>query len=185
MTSTDDLRFVVDTMLGDLARWLRILGYDTKYSRNYEDWELLRIASNEKRVLLTRDRGLYWRARRKGIEAVLVEEDDIVERLLRVAKTYGIRLYVDSDKTRCTVCNSPLLKVDRERVKDKVPRKVYEKYRDFWICPRCGKVYWRGRHWVKIEEILAIVRDRLNGGKETRSPKRTSIRRRSIPRKTS
>ncbi len=185
MTYTDELKFIVDTMLGDLARWLRILGYDTKYSRDYEDWELLKIASNEKRVLVTRDRGLYWRAKRKGIETILIEEDNIVERLLKVAKTYRIRLYVDSDRTRCTVCNSPLLKVDRERVRGKVPQRVYEKYRDFWICPRCGKVYWRGRHWIKIEEILAIVRDRLNGGEKTHTSKRTSLRRRSISRKTS
>ncbi len=170
-----ELKFVVDTMLGDLARWLRILGYDTKYSRSYEDWQLLRIAENENRVLLTRDRGLYWRARRKGLQAVLVTSDDIAGRLYEVSKKYPIRLYVDFTLTRCSICNTPLIKVNKEEVKDNVPRPVYEKYHDFWICPRCSKVYWRGSHWIKIEEILSQVRGMINEWKRARTSKRVKL----------
>lgn len=168
-------RFVVDTMLGDLARWLRMLGYDTKYSRDYEDWQLLRIAEKESRILITRDRGLYWRARRRGLNTVLVEGDDIAKRLYAVAIRYPIRLYVDFGLTRCSICNTPLVKVDKEEVKDKVPKPVYEKYHDFCICPRCGKVYWRGRHWIKIEEILAQVRGMVDERKRTYSSKRVKL----------
>jgi len=173
--SVEDVKFVVDTMLGDLARWLRILGYDTKYSKDYEDWQLLRIAENESRVLITRDRGLYWRARRKGISTILVEADDIAKRLYTVAIRYPIRLYVDFNLTRCSICNTPLVKTDKERVRGKVPEPVYNKYHDFWVCPKCSKVYWRGRHWVKIEEILGQVRGMIDEWKRTRSPKRVKL----------
>ncbi len=159
--SEEEVKFVVDTMLGDLARWLRMLGYDVVYSRKLTDWQVLRIAEKDKRIILTRDRGLHARALRRGLKSILILSDDIEDRLYAVAKRYNIRLYILFDKTRCPLCNTLLIRVDKEKVKGEVPGPVYERYYDFWKCPKCGKVYWRGRHWIKIEEILERVRKRI------------------------
>ncbi len=154
----DEPAFIVDTMLGNVARWLRMLGYDTLYYRRIEDWRILRIAERDGRIIVTRDRGLHNRARRKGLRSILLEQDDMAERLAYIALLTGIRLYIDLDRSRCPVCNGELVRVSREAVRGKVPRRVYERYTGFWLCTRCGKVYWMGSHWEGIEETLRLAR---------------------------
>lgn len=153
-----DPRFVVDTMLGNLARWLRILGYDTVYSPTMEDWAILRIAEREKRVLVTRDVGLYRRAIKKGLEAVLIDTVKIEEMLRILARRYRLRTTFDENDTRCPKCNNVLKKTNSPlEVSGKVDENVVISYRVFWVCSSCGKVYWKGRHWRTIEEILASI----------------------------
>jgi len=154
----DEPKFVIDTMLGRLARWLRILGYDVVYHRKMEDWKILRLADEENRIIITRDRGLHRRAMNKGLKSILLETDDMAERLAIIAFRAGIRLYIDLDRTRCPICNTPLIRVDKEKVKDIVPPRVYRLHDDFWLCPKCHKAYWVGSHWNKIEEILREAR---------------------------
>ncbi len=158
MRMEKESKFIVDTMLGRLARWLRILGYDTVYGRRLEDWRILKIAEDEDRIIITRDVGLHRRAINKGLRSILMEQDDMAQRLATIAYLAGIRLYIDLDRTRCPICNARLLRVSKDKVKDKVPRRVYELHDDFWICPRCGKVYWMGSHWRMIEKILEEAR---------------------------
>jgi uncharacterized protein with PIN domain len=159
--SMEEPRFIVDTMLGNVARWLRILGYDTLYRRDYKDWEILKIAREEDRIIITRDRGLHNRALNNGLNSIYLYMDEMHERLAYIALLTGIRLYVDLEKSRCPVCNGELRKASKEEIKDKVPPRVYRLYSDFWICTRCKKVYWIGSHWVKIEEILREAREKL------------------------
>jgi len=156
--NTAEPKFVVDTMLGNVARWLRMLGYDTLYKRSFKDWEILRVAERDDRVIVTRDRGLHNRALSRGLKSIYLYLDDMAERLAYISAITGIRLYVDLEKSRCSICNGELRKVSREEVKDRVPPRVYRFYSDFWICTSCGKVYWIGSHWVKIEEILEKAR---------------------------
>ncbi|MCE4610515.1 MAG: Mut7-C RNAse domain-containing protein [Desulfurococcales archaeon] len=157
-----DVRFVVDSMLGKLAKWLRMLGYDTLYSRNYEDWQLLRIAEKTKRIIVTRDRGLYWRARRRGLRVVLVESDDIATRLAELYVKAGIRLEADPEKSRCPLCNSELIIVrEKTLVKDRVPPESLRTFDKFYVCPRCGKVYWEGSHWRNIKMLVEDAKERV------------------------
>jgi uncharacterized protein with PIN domain len=150
--------FIVDTMLGRIARWLRILGYDTLYYRRIEDWRIIRIAEKENRIIVTRDRGLHRRALKRGLKSILLEDDDMASRLATIAYFTGIRLYIDLDRTRCPICNTPLRKAEKSEVRGKVPDKIYELHDDFWICPKCGKVYWIGSHWRMMEKILEEAR---------------------------
>ena len=154
-------RFIVDNMLGSVARWLRILGYDTVYDKNAEDWQIIRRAELEKRIIVTRDRALHNKAIKLGLRSVLLWEDDMAERLAHIAAVTGIRLGVDFEKTRCPEDNTPLIKVEKEKIKDKVPPSVLRAHSDFWECTRCGKVYWVGRHWRMIEKILQDAREKL------------------------
>lgn len=132
-------KFIVDAMLGKLATWLRILGYDTYYDKNIEDWKIIKIAIEEKRIILTRDRGLCIKAKKKGLECFLVPiEYDITDLLATLAIKYKIDLNVDIEASRCSECNGILIKIADNK----------------WKCSHCGKEYWKGFHWRTIREIL-------------------------------
>ena len=149
-----DYKFILDTMLGELARWLRIMGYDTLYSRVYTDNQILRIAERTGRILVTRDWGLYRRARKRGLRAVYIQGDSIVERLAELRIVLGIDLSLDPSRSRCPECNAPLVRVeDKEQVRDRVPPRSFEVYDVFYVCPRCGRVYWEGSHWRNMRRI--------------------------------
>lgn len=153
-----DPRFVVDTMLGNLARWLRILGYDAIYSPKMEDWAILKTAEEEGRIILTRDVGLYRRAIKKGLEAFLIDSSKIEEMLRELARRYNIRTEFNENDTRCPICNTPLRKTSSlTEVSGKVDKKILLSYRSFWVCPSCGKIYWKGKHWKTIENILSSI----------------------------
>jgi len=151
-------------MLGSLARWLRILGYDTIYFKNISDKEILEYAAKEGRVVLTRDYGLYRRARKNNLKAIYFETSKIDEMLTILAKRYGISLLIDPNRTRCPICNSDLKKVSQKEVKGKVPDIVLREHSDFWVCGKCGKIYWKGTHWITMEKTLSKVREQITRG---------------------
>lgn len=141
-------------MLGRFSRWLRILGCDVKYYNDASDDALLNLAEEETRVLLTRDAELFRRANSKGLGAFFVEGKSEAERLANLAKRFNLKLEVDMSVSRCPVCGSSLRRVDIDAVLDKVPSGTLKYYKEFWICDGCGKVYWQGAHWKKINETL-------------------------------
>ncbi len=135
-------------MLGRLASWLRLLGYDTVYS-DARDHELARQARAENRVLLTRDAQL---AARRGIRALLIESDALEEQLPQVVETFG--LTQSEAFSRCPTCNTPLHAIGKAAVKERVPPYVFENHTVFRECPECDKVYWRGSHWKRVRDQL-------------------------------
>ncbi len=149
-----DRKFIVDTMLGDVARWLRMLGYDTLYSSKLSDPQILEIAAKEERIIITRDRGLYARAKKRGLKAVLVPDGSVAERLAAISKYIELPDTLDPSRSRCPVCNGELRRASVEEVKAKVPEGVIARVNEFWVCVRCGKVYWKGGHWRGIERTL-------------------------------
>lgn len=154
-------------MVGRLARWLRLIGYDVEYSRDWTDEQLIRRALKESRTLLTSDVELYRRAVADGAEAFLVKDRTEAERLARIAKRFKIDLHAETTNSRCPTCNATIKPVEKEQVEDKISLFTYEMFNEFWECTnnRCGKVYWRGSHWKKINEHLSnaekIVQERV------------------------
>ncbi len=148
------MNFIVDSMLGKLTRWLRMMGHDTKYSTKLEDAELLVIAKAEKRILLTRDLELYQRAIGKGLDAYYVEGATEAERLAELAHRFGVALAIDLEKSRCPHCNTKLNSATKEEIANKVEKNTIKFYHVFWRCPNCGSVYWQGAHWKKIQATL-------------------------------
>lgn len=138
-------RFVADAMLGRLAKWLRMMGYDVLFLGNADDIEVLRVSRGEGRLLLTRDRLL---ARRAGELGVLVESQRLEEQLRELAARGFISGPLES--TRCPVCNTLLEELPRAEARDKVPPYVYQTHREFYACPTCGRVYWPGTHWQNV-----------------------------------
>ncbi len=156
------MKFIADAMLGSLARWLRMLGYDTLYSRSFNDNQILKLAQKEGRIILTRDIALVRRARKKGIKAILIDTSDIEEALYKIALRTGIEVSFKPNSTRCPYCNTLLVTISKAEAISLVPASVGTKYDKFWKCPKCGRVYWQGNHWRTINEILKKVNEKLN-----------------------
>lgn len=152
------MKFITNGMLGKLSRWLRMLGHNVKYSPTLNDEQLIKIAKKEHRTLLTRDLELYRQAITKGTEAFLVEGTTEAEKLANLAKRFDLNLEIDVTVSRCPKCNTRIKPIPKDRVIDKVPLGTSSKYEEFWECPSCGQVYWRGSHWRGIETTLREAR---------------------------
>jgi len=146
-------RFLLDGMLGSLARWLRIGGYDTEYRKYTPDDDLIEEAAREDRILLTRDEVLSIRAVKRGVEAVFLESDADEKALAQLAAE--LHLTFDPAMARCPKCNHTVEKVEKATVSGKVPEGTYRVVDDYWLCPGCGGIYWRGSHWPRIVETLS------------------------------
>ena len=154
------MRFLVDGMLGGLARWLRILGQEVRYDARAMDNDLLRIAQGENMVLLTRDKELYHRAIASQILSALVLGETEEQRLAQMSKTFGINLDPIMSKTKCPECGSGLKETSKSDVTDRVPQASINLFTQFWKCTdqNCGKVYWVGSHWKQIRQTLGEAR---------------------------
>ena len=146
------IRFLVDGMLGTLAKWLRIAGYDTAYSPRWDDNELARIARAEGRVLLTRDLAL---SRRRGLQALWIGEENLEGQLQQVMKAFG--LVLDQPFSRCPVCNTPLEDVPKMIAWGQVPPYIFKTQDSFRLCPECNRFYWRGTHWQGMCERIKML----------------------------
>jgi hypothetical protein len=146
-------------MLGELARWLRLLGYDTSYSKDINDEELMEHAKKENRVLVTCDQDLHSRAVKSGVCTLLLKPDSLVNRLALLARTFELELKVSPEDSRCPICNGEITKVDNiAKLIGRVPSKVLDAKKEFWICKVCGQIYWVGGHWKNIAKTINNVK---------------------------
>ncbi len=156
----DQHRFVVDVNVGRLAKWLRVLGYDTVFPRNADDNGLMRIALREGRVLVTRDAAFSLRrAVRQGqMRVVQILDQDLKGQLRQLVREMGLE--PKGRFSRCVVCNEPLYSVAKEKVADRLPPYVSENHSEFVECPQCHRLYWRGTHWSAMcSEIEQVYRE--------------------------
>jgi len=162
MEPRESPRFIVDSMLGRLARWLRILGFDAWYFRQIDDPQLLKLHKESGRILLTRDTRMV-QCRGLGPH-VLVESDLWEDQLREVVETLALSLSEEKPLTRCALCNRPLETLRPEEAYKKGPDFVAHSTSAFSGCRSCGRVYWAGTHRKKISEVLArLCLDRKGG----------------------
>lgn len=143
-------RFLADAMLGRLARWLRILGYDVEYSPG-EDDTLLRQADREGRILLTRDTRLVRRHRLPP--HLFIQSDHVMEQLRQVVASLHLDPATPPSR-RCIRCNTILEPRSKDEVLGLVPEFVWSHHESFWGCPRCRRIYWAGTHRQRMEEAI-------------------------------
>lgn len=139
-------------MLGRLARWLRILGYDTLYNPNFSDDDLFFKAHQEKRVLLTRD--LQLARRMNPNYCFFVTEHLVRDQVRQVVSNFNLD-FKDHIFTRCTLCNEVVTLMPKSSVKDKVPDFVYQNIEEFYYCKICDKIYWAGSHIKQVRDLLS------------------------------
>ncbi|UCD36178.1 MAG: Mut7-C RNAse domain-containing protein [Nitrospiraceae bacterium] len=154
------MKFIADSMLGRLARWLRLLGHDTLYFADIDDSRLLRIAREEERTLLTRDTRLV---RVRGMKNfLLLTDNDPFCQLRQVLREFDLApssaAMSGQFTSRCSLCNTPLEDAVRDDARGHVPPYVYHSAGRFRKCPHCDKFYWQGTHQErllrKLQDIL-------------------------------
>jgi uncharacterized protein with PIN domain len=144
-------RFVVDVHLGRLARYLRMLGFDTLYSKDYDDEELACLACEERRILLTRDRGLL--KRRIVSHGYWVRETDPWSQLREIFARLDLYASVRSFQ-RCIRCNSLLAQVTKKQIQGRLEPDTLRYYEQFWICKGCRQIYWEGSHYLRMQRLV-------------------------------
>ncbi|MCL4506141.1 MAG: Mut7-C ubiquitin/RNAse domain-containing protein [Chloroflexi bacterium] len=149
-----DPRFVLDAHLGKLAGYLRLLGFDTLYRNDYDDAQLARISSDERRILLTRDRGLLKRS--TVTHGYYVREADPQRQIIEVLRRFDMHRLI-APFMRCIRCNGVLHRADKEAIGDRLPPHTRDYYDEFHVCDQCGKVYWKGAHYQHLVDFITRI----------------------------
>ncbi len=154
MTETSGTpRFACDAMLGSLARWLRAAGYDAFWQAHIDDWDLVRLALREGRVLLSSDTGIF--------KIGIVRDGEVAAKLVphglgrRGQLTWVLDQFRLPLRTpRCMACGGPLAPRTRDQVRGRVPEQTFAWLEQYEECARCGRVFWQGTHWRHIAAEL-------------------------------
>lgn len=152
-----EMKFICDRMLGKLAIWLRISGYDTLYVGDFktEDEDDFLLKNHVDRILLTKDKNLFLKSKKFGRNAYLINSNDVASQM-RELKEIGVKFQIVMD--RCSVCNEVLRKpseIEALRVirEQGFGDDILEKY-ELWYCEKCRKLYWMGSHWINMVRFL-------------------------------
>ncbi|MBI5419038.1 MAG: Mut7-C RNAse domain-containing protein [Deltaproteobacteria bacterium] len=150
-----DTRFIADTMLGKLAKWMRLLGCDVEYFPSIPDDELVERADRSRRLILTRDT-LLIRRRKARENHFFVLYDGYKDQLRQVVRAFSI----DPESrvlTRCLLCNEPLDEIEKSAAAARVPPYVYRTQETFVTCRSCRRIYWKGTHREAVERQLKEI----------------------------
>lgn len=155
MAQTEELRFIVDANAGKLAGWLRMMGYNTLFFNFGQDGEMIKIATEENRIIVTRDTRIMERrvVKTGAVRAVLLTTDNPSKQMRQLFAS--IDRQVDFRPfSLCISCNQLLIKVAKEHVREKVPAYVYKTQDVFYCCQNCERIFWRGTHWQAMKQLL-------------------------------
>jgi uncharacterized protein len=149
------VRFVADSQLGRLARFLRLLGLDTLYERDWSDSELVRISTSHQRILLSSDVSLL----KHGLvtHGYYVRATDPREQVTEVVRRFHLAQYF-TPFTRCMACNGKLIPVTKKKIAHRLPPGTSRHVVDFQLCSSCDKIYWQGAHHSELRRIVAAAR---------------------------
>jgi len=154
--------FFVDAMLGNIAKKLRLFGYDSEYSSDINDNDLIMRAKNENRILITKDTLLSKIAQKEKISVIQVTKNTEMEQLVQIFKILKLgEIVVNGNNARCTECNGELKTTDKDIILNQVPKGVIEKIDEFWKCTNCNKVYWEGTHIEKLQKFVVELNGKL------------------------
>ncbi len=155
MRSISELKFIVDHNVGKLAKWLRMMGYDTTFFNGSDDSLMVATALAEGRVILTRDTQIMKRrvVTSGKLKAVLIQSDKPELQIRQVIDNLSLDCQF-RPFTICLECNQPLVAKNREEVVDLVPQYVSQTQNQYVQCPACHRIYWRGTHWQAMTQKL-------------------------------
>nr|WP_262921400.1 Mut7-C ubiquitin/RNAse domain-containing protein [Maribellus maritimus] len=144
-------QFVIDVNLGKLARKLRLLGFDSVFRNNLEDDEIVEIAVNEKRIILTRDKGVLKHS--KVTHGYWLRNDNPKIQLKEIIERFQLQNQF-RPFSRCSNCNGSLRAIQKAEATGRVPQDTLQIFDSFWECTGCSNVYWEGSHFERINKWL-------------------------------
>jgi len=144
-------RFILDAHLGKLAKYLRMLGFDTRYRNDFGDEEIIDLAAKENRIILTRDKLLLQS--RRVTHGYYIRATDKHQQLKEVVQKFDLYNQFRSF-TRCMTCNADLVPKTRQEISSLIQPEILELYEDYYFCPSCIKVYWQGSHFKRMETFI-------------------------------
>ena len=144
--------FIADCHLGKLAKYLRLMGFDTLYFNTIDDNDLIELANSQKRIILTRDRALH---ERESAPTFYLESIDNLEQLQALNKEFFIKEYKLT--SRCIICNTKLQNVEKSEIEARIPQKVKLYFSEFEICKTCDRIYWSGDHYKRMMRTLNSI----------------------------
>ena len=142
--------FVADVHLGKLARLLRLLGFDTMYKNSYTNNDLINIASEQNKILLTRNASIY---KNNGIVSFVIQTEDPEAQLKQVLDHFNLKERI-TPFSRCMVCNGILQITPKENIALQLPENTGKYFNEFWQCAGCNRIYWKGPHY---NSMMALV----------------------------
>ncbi len=145
------MKFIVDVMLGTLAKWLRIMGFDTIYDTRFTDDDLFFKAHQEQRILLTKDADLAFKMNPRF--SYYLSEKKLPDQLRKVINHFQLTAEI-SIFSRCVRCNEKIKPIKKEIIKDKIPAYVFQTTKEFFYCCYCEKIYWPGSHVEQVKKFL-------------------------------
>jgi uncharacterized protein len=151
-----EIKFILDAHLGKLARKLRLFGFDTLYQNNFEDLQIIELAVNEKRIIVTRDRRLLMH--KNVTHGYFLRNTDPHIQLSEVVERFQLQNQLNPF-ARCSLCNGEIIEADRTSVIRSLPEKTVKYYDEFFTCSSCGQVYWKGSHYEKLVKEMERLGD--------------------------
>ena len=146
------IAFITDSNLGKLAKWLRILGYDTLLYRGNIDRSFLKEAQKAGRVALTRKKDMA--KRQFSGKLIVIQQDRLENQLAEIIDNLSLNPKPDQILTLCLMCNEQLKVVSREELPGMVPDYVFERQTKFYLCSRCGGIFWPGTHRENMDRFI-------------------------------
>ena len=148
-------KFICDVHLGKLARYLRMFGFDVYYKNDWSDEEILKISLKERRAILTKDKGIL--KRNEVTHGYCVRSIKVEEQVKEVIKRFDLQKLIN-EFSRCFECNTELRKITKEKIAGNLPPKVNQSQEDFYKCPGCRKLYWKGTHHQKMLSFVKEIK---------------------------
>ncbi len=155
-------RFFVDAMLGNIAKKLRLLGYDTKYSSDIADNDLIESAKKGQRIIISKDSELVNKAENSKVKSIFLQKSSENDQLFEIINEMNIKkLIIKGDSARCPRCNFNTIPIEKNIIQNKVPKGVLEFNNKFWKCENCNQIYWEGTHIKNLKKLIDEINERL------------------------
>lgn len=159
---SDEPKFFVDAMLGNIAKKLRLIGYDSKYSFDIDDKKLIDIARNENRIIISKDDELIKKTQKLKLRSIHITKNEEIDQFIEIITRVNLkRIQINGNTARCPKCNSLIKPIEKNSIKEKIPQSVYNSNEKFWKCECCNKFYWEGTHIKNLQKFVGIVNERL------------------------
>ncbi len=154
MTGIFYVKFITDVNLGKLAKWMRLLGYDTVFYHGNADRDFLKRAAQEGRVALTRKKNVAGKLPSGNL--VIIHSDNVLDQLRELMETLSFLPDPARMFSICARCNADLIEVSKDKISGMVPDYIFASHTEFHMCPHCNGVYWPGTHIEKVQSFLRM-----------------------------